>query len=168
MLNCFLNFPHFLKSIFIIIRNKQYLSSTSLDDLYVSVHFHNSPMRYYYSHFTDKETDAQRNRATWSRSHHRWVAKVGFKFKQFDSRGHPFGHCINCLSVKFVSIQTEGSASFPLRAHPIVEEHCRECAINHIWIISKFFGFRPIESKELPHFPPLQCFHSVLFSEASF
>ena len=71
-------------------------------------------------------------------------------------------------SVKFISIQTEVSASFPHRSHHIVEERCREYAINHIWITTELFGFRPTGSKGLPLFPPLWYFHPVLFTEASF
>ena len=155
---------------FIIIRNEQLVFVKYQSRWFICIslfHLHSSPMRYYYSHFTDKETDAQRSGASWSRSHHRWVAKVGFKFKQFGSRVHAFWHCVNCLSVKFISIQAEGSASFPHHAHPIVEGHCCEYAINHIWIASKFFSFRPFGSKELSLFPLLQYFYSVIFSEAS-
>lgn len=51
---------------------------------------------------------------------------------------------------------TEASAAFPHHAHHIVKIYC-EYAINNVWITTELFGFRHIESKELP-FPPLHFF----------
>lgn len=48
---------------------------------------HDNPMRYFYSHFTNKKTETERGSATWPRSHRWKVEEMGFKAGLSDSKG---------------------------------------------------------------------------------
>lgn len=117
----------------------------------------------YYFHFTDEASDTQRSWVYWPRSHHRWVAKVEFKLKQFDSGTHAVSHCVNCLSVKSVVYELRFlllclMVLITLKKNTI----CHEQYLNYKWTLVS----DPLIQKNYLFFPTLLYFYPTVFTEA--